>query len=219
MTNAKDGARYRYQHFERELEGRTYRFLVIHSDQLEKQKAKGLKAKVQKEHEQLAKTLAKLCDTPFHCEEDALSAMKAFTKKQKSDFHEYRLAVVSQEERLKRGRRGRPKKGEEAQTAIVFRIQVASLKESHERIEHNLKLASTFVLMTNRMDRMELPDVNMLKIYKGQSAAETRFRLLKEPHMIDQVFIKTPERIEALGIVYVGPCLYMGCLNTGSGQK
>lgn len=66
--------------------------------------------------------------------------------------------------------------------------------------------------MTNRMDESKLPDLDMLKCYKGQSAVETRFRLLKEEQMIDAVFVKTPERIEALGIVYVMALLIYGML-------
>ncbi len=66
--------------------------------------------------------------------------------------------------------------------------------------------------MTNRMDRSRLSDVDMLTTYKGQSAAETRFRLLKDAQMIDAVFVKTPERIEALGIVYVMALLIYGML-------
>nr|WP_240035336.1 hypothetical protein [Neobacillus notoginsengisoli] len=71
---------------------------------------------------------------------------------------------------------------------------------------------STFILMTNRMDKSRLPDLEMLRSYKGQSAAETRFRLLKEEQMIDAVFVKTPEKIEALGIVYVMALLIYGML-------
>lgn len=39
----------------------------------------------------------------------------------------------------------------------------------------------------------------MLETYKGQDAAETRFRLLKSPAMINAVYIKDLKRIEALG--------------------
>lgn len=212
LADKKDAASYRYQAFERRLEGRSYRLLVVHSDQLGKLKAKGLAAKVQKEHEQLTKTLTKLCDTVFHCEEDALEAMKAFEKKDKASLHEYHLEVESKEEPLKRNRRGRPRKDEASPTTTVFRVRLISLKENREKMDHNLKLASTFILITNRMDRKKLPDVDMLKIYKGQSAAETRFRLLKEPQMMDAVFVKTPERIEALGIVYVMALLVYGIL-------
>ncbi|MGG5252409.1 IS1634 family transposase [Neobacillus sp. SM06] len=212
LSAKKDGAQYRYQAFECELEGRTYRFLVVHSDQLGKQKAKRLESEVQKEHKHLAKSIEKLCTTPFHCREDAQEAREDFEKKHKAKLHKYRLDVTASEETVKRSRRGRPKKEEQALTETVYRITLQSLQENHEEIEHRLRLMSTFILMTNRMDKSKLPDLDMLKCYKGQSAAETRFRLLKEEQMIDAVFVKTPERIEALGIVYVMALLIYGML-------
>lgn len=82
LSVQKDGAQYRYQAFEHELEGRTYRFLVVHSDQLGKQKSKRLEAEVQKEYKHLAKSIEKLCAIPFHCREDAKEAREVFEKKQ-----------------------------------------------------------------------------------------------------------------------------------------
>ena len=212
LSSKKDAAQYRYQAYEQELEGNTYRFLVVHSDQLEKQKAKRLETDVQKEHANLTKSFEKLGATVFHCVEDAQKAKEAFEKKHKAKLHEYHLEISSSEEPVKRNRRGRPKKEEQAQTTMVYRIVVKSLEENHGMIEHKLRLMGTFILMTNRMDRSKLPDLDMLTAYKGQSAAETRFRLLKESQMIDAIFVKTPKRIEALGIVYVMALLVYGML-------
>ncbi|WP_442893563.1 hypothetical protein [Bacillus sp. 2205SS5-2] len=136
----------------------------------------------------------------------------AFEKKHKTNLHEYQLTIEIGEEPIKRERRGRPKKDEVTQTATVYRVRLSSLEENQGKIDQKLRLLSTFILMTNRMDRSRLSDVDMLTTYKGQSAAETRFRLLKDAQMIDAVFVKTPERIEALGIVYVMALLIYGML-------
>nr|WP_240035335.1 hypothetical protein [Neobacillus notoginsengisoli] len=113
LSGKKDGAKYRYQAHERELEGRTYRFLVVHSDQLGKQKAKRLEAEVEKEQAKLSKSMEKLCAAVFHCREDADEARASFEKTHKAKLHEYRLEVFSTEEGVKRSRRGRPKKDEQ----------------------------------------------------------------------------------------------------------
>jgi transposase len=47
----------------------------------------------------------------------------------------------------------------------------------------------------------------MLSKYKGQQAVERGFRFLKDPMFLtDSVFLKSPERIEALGLI-MGLCL------------
>ncbi|WP_335873066.1 IS1634 family transposase, partial [Bacillus sp. 2205SS5-2] len=212
LTSQTNGSNYRYQAFEEELEGRLYRFLVVHSSQLEKQKVKRIEADIQKEHVTLTNALDKLADMIFHCEADAEKARIAFEKKHKTNLHEYQLTIEIGEEPIKCERRGRPKKDEVTQTATVYRVRLSSLEENQGKIDQKLRLLSTFILMTNRMDRSRLSDVDMLTTYKGQSAAETRFRLLKDAQMIDAVFVKTPERIEALGIVYVMALLIYGML-------
>src|SRR5690625_2331798 len=57
-----------------------------------------------------------------------------------------------------------------------------------------------------------MTDPENLQTNKGQEAAETRFRLLKSPAIIDGFFLKKPSRIEALGIIFVMVLLIYGIL-------
>lgn len=41
----------------------------------------------------------------------------------------------------------------------------------------------------------------IIKEYKEQSSVETTFRVLKDPYFIDELFVKTPQRLEALSYV------------------
>ncbi|RHW36049.1 hypothetical protein D1B31_18370 [Neobacillus notoginsengisoli] len=77
---------------------------------------------------------------------------KASKKKNKARQHEYETEVVCREEPLKRDYRGRPRKDEEAPTATIYRVRLVSFLENLEEIEHQLKLASTFILITNWLD-------------------------------------------------------------------
>ncbi len=113
---------------------------------------------------------------------------------------------------VKRKKRGRPKKGEQTKREQVYQIQLESFKKDRDFIEKKKKKLSTFVLITNKLDEETLSNQEVLKIYKGQSAAETRFRLIKDSQMIDAIYLKTPERVEALGIVYVMALLIYGIL-------
>jgi transposase len=73
-------------------------------------------------------------------------------------------------------------------------------------------MLSTFVLITNKLDEEALSNQEVLRNYKGQLAAENRFRLIKDSQMIDAICLKTSERVEALGIVYVMALLIYGIL-------
>ena len=43
--------------------------------------------------------------------------------------------------------------------------------------------------------------------YNGQVHVERRFPFLKDPLFVDALFVKKPERLEALGYVLLGACL------------
>jgi transposase len=60
-----------------------------------------------------------------------------------------------------------------------------------------------FVLATDVLDAQELTDVELLRTYKGQPAAELSFKWAKNPAAITPIFLETPTRIAALGCVYL----------------
>jgi transposase len=118
----------------------------------------------------------------------------------------------SEEQVEKRAKRGRPKKDDTQKAFTVYRPQLDYLEEDGEAVAEKKRKMSTFILITDLLDRTDRPDVEILQTYKGQEAAETRFRLLKNPQMIDGFFLKKPSRIEALGIVFVMALLIYGIL-------
>ncbi|WP_368986383.1 IS1634 family transposase [Caldifermentibacillus hisashii] len=212
LSNKKDAAIYQIQAFERQIQNLPYRFLVVHSNNLDQRKEKTLNRAIEKEEIQLKKEIEKLSKVPFHCKEDALEAIQAFKKKQKTSYFCYELNVQMSDQPVKRKKRGRPKKDEQTKREQVYQIQLESFKKDRDFIEKKKKKLSTFVLITNKLDEETLSNQEVLKIYKGQSAAETRFRLIKDSQMIDAIYLKTPERVEALGIVYVMALLIYGIL-------
>lgn len=212
LSDKKDAAIYQIQAFERQIKDLPYRFLVVHSNILDQRKEKTLNRAIEKEETKLKKEIEKLSKVPFHCKKDALEAIQAFKKKQKTSYFCYELNVQMSDQPVKRKKRGRPKKGEQTKREQVYQIQLESFKKDRDFIEKKKKKLSTFVLITNKLDEETLSNQEVLKIYKGQSAAETRFRLIKDSQMIDAIYLKTPERVEALGIVYVMALLIYGIL-------
>ena len=59
--------------------------------------------------------------------------------------------------------------------------------------------AGCFVLLTNlssRKEREQWPAVNLLELYKDQSGIEQNFGFLKDPVIVNSIFLKKPSRIE-----------------------
>lgn len=184
LGDGKDAANYKQQSFCRELDGYFYRFLVVYSSQLDKRKAKSFQKALENEQAQLEKDLQALHETAFSCRADAEKAWEAFQKEHRSRYFHLEADVRSEEQRIKRQKRGRPKKEETPQIETVYRIHRQSLKTNQPEMEKQKKRLSTFILITN--DRIHYEDKALLNMYKGQSAAETRFKVLKNPAMLDE---------------------------------
>ena len=72
-----------------------------------------------------------------------------------------------------------------------------------DKLIENLKEeAGRFVLISN-VESGEHSAAGILKIYKEQYGIEKNFRFLKDPLIVNDLFLKKPERIEALGFILV----------------
>ena len=73
---------------------------------------------------------------------------------------------------------------------------------SEVKVQPDKNQAGRFILATNVLDETELTADEMLSKYKDQQAVERGFRFLKDPFFLtDSVFLKSPHRIEALGLI------------------
>jgi transposase len=89
---------------------------------------------------------------------------------------------------------------------ITYKVQ-ASLVSDRSVIEKETKRAGRFVLATNVLDSEEFSNDDMLAEYKAQQSAERGFSFLKDPlFFTDSIFLKSPERVEALAML-MGLCL------------
>ncbi|MEG4812209.1 IS1634 family transposase [Microcoleus sp. F8-D3] len=79
-------------------------------------------------------------------------------------------------------------------------------------IERETRQAGRLILATNVLDVNELSSAQMIAKYKEQQSAERGFAFLKYPlFFTDSVFLKIPERIEALCLI-TGLCLLVYAL-------
>jgi transposase len=112
---------------------------------------------------------------------------------------------------VKRAGRGRPRKGEEPVLVKRHVPMLEQITRKEGEVEAHRRRLSTFVLISNATPD-QYDALALLRQYKGQEAAETRFRLLKDPQLVDGIYLKTPERIAALGVVMVMALLLYGIL-------
>lgn len=194
-------ASYRTQSFLREISGRVYRLIVVHSSALEKQKEKSLEKKWQKEREALEDEVRELLKRPFACAADAEKAIDLFLKEHQKSTYQL-TGTVEKETVTKHTRRGRPKSDDPVTTEVTYRARIVVGEAIPEVMEDIRNRASTFILLTNLLDPAAHPDAEVLREYKEQNSVEEQFRFLKSPFLLGPVFVKKNDRLRALGFVF-----------------
>lgn len=201
----RDSAFYRCKEYVVEIATKTavrpYRLIVVHSSSLDKRKAKTLEKNLAKQRDELEAQLEQLAKVEFACEPDARAALDRVRDENRNVLYEITGDVQAEETVERRSRPGRPRKGEPVPTRTIYRVNAAvgDLKEQ-EYAELKLR-ASCFVLITNMFDVEEHPTEKVLRDYKEQTAVELQFRAIKEPEFVGAMFVKKPERLEALAYV------------------
>jgi transposase len=200
LSQNKNAAFYKSQSFVREIDGRPYRLIVVHSSALDKHKEKSLLKKWSRQREALEKAARELSRRPFACEADARKAIEIF--RQEYRHQPFILnGTVTEELASSYPKPGRPRKGAEPQNKVVYYAYV-QVEEDQQAMAHEKDLASTFVLITNLMDTEKYPDPKVLKEYKEQHAVEKQFRFLKQPVLLGPIFLKNKNRVEAMSFVF-----------------
>jgi len=201
ISDQKNASEYHIQEISQDYHGIPLRCSVVYSTHLAEQKKETFARHLKNEQLQLEKDTKKLSGQEFSCEKDAQKALKKFQ-------HAHRKSLFSLSSRIElltrpvpRNKRGRPKKSEKPEMETVYTLHVDFASVPLEVIEEEERRMGYFVLATNHEDASELPAEQVLREYKQQSRTELRFKFLKDPMFIDSLFLKTPERIEALGYV------------------
>ncbi len=201
FSDRENSCKYRVQSFQNELYGKQYRFVVCSSDELDKRKEKKLSKQMEKELEKVKPIVKKLNRREFYCEKDALEEIKQVEKSLGLSYHELTFKVHEEEKVLKRSSRGKPCKDEDIQTETIYRLKV-EVYEDDLKIKEYRDKEGMFVLISNVL-KEQMDDREILREYKEQVSVEACFRILKDPYFIDELFVKIPERLEALAYVMI----------------
>jgi transposase len=203
-TKNRPGTDYRGRETTVELHGQTYRAVVVHSSAHDRRRQKRLQRDIAAELQQWSKTCKELEKTRYFCRADADAAV---ARLQRHDLacHELDLTVVE----TPRYARGRPRTdGSRTVKAIHYGI-LTTLRENLRAIAVMKEQAGCFVLITNVAPEgppgaaTPYDGKAILQAYKDQNGIEHNFSFLKDPVLVNAIFLKKPERIEALGLILV----------------
>ena len=197
-TKNRPSASYRVHEESVMLYGKDYRAIVVHSSAHDKRRQKRLERELDASLKQI-KALAKACERRiFSCQADA-GAAASETMKQDTAYHQLKLRVMKQP----RYAQGRPKKNSpRIPVTLEYGLQ-AEVIEKQDAIDRRRKMAGCFVLLTNVPGETEAgySAEQILRTYKDQYAIEKNFGFLKDDQIVNALFLKRAERIEALGLV------------------
>ncbi len=146
--------------------------------------------------QQAQKELKHLKNIDFACEDDARSFVEKW--KQENPYcslENMQVLEVSKKENVKRGR---PRKDEKVIKSYVIDAEVS---RNEEFIKSESEYLGRFIISSNDLN---ISAEQMLNYYKRQSKVEQGFRFLKDGNFrVSEVYLKKPERIEALTMVMV----------------
>jgi transposase len=180
------------------LYGKPYRAVVVHSSSQDQRRQQHLEREIQASSATLETSAREAARQEYVCHADA----EAAAAKLRALPSAYHWVEVEVQERPKYGP-GRPSS---TQPRVVkarrYGVQV-TLHARAEVIARKRQEAGCFVLLTNvpTVGEMAHSARAVLQAYKEQHGIEQNYGFLKDPLIVNSLFLKKPERIEALGLV------------------
>jgi transposase len=199
-TAKRPAAHYRGFETTVELYDRLYRAVVIHSSAHDKRRHKRIDRLLVEKLKDLESTCKQLSKDAYFCRADAQAAANKLHSAAVGSYHriEYNITEVAKYPR------GRPAVDQpRVPTGYEYKLQV-QITEDPETVNPLRLEAGCFVLLSNLTNDHALhlwPAKELLKLYKNQSGIEQNFGFLKDPVIVNSIFLKKPHRIEVLGLV------------------
>lgn len=198
-TANRPAAQYRVTEATVTLYDKPYRAVVVHSSAHDKRRQKRIERDLAKERTALEKSFSEQCLPEYACEADAKAAAQAWAS-QTSRCYDMTYEIEPAYTYAK----GRPKKDHPRQvTRICYRVN-AFLTRKAPAIEQMKTEAGCFVLLTGGIAKQgegAIDAKGILTLYKEQHGMERNFSFLKDPAVVNAIFLKSEERIEALGLI------------------
>jgi transposase len=197
-TQHRPATSYKAYEGEVTLSGTLYRAVVLHSSAQDKRRQQRLEREIQASYSTMQTYAHTAEQQEYFCRADA----EAAAAKLRTVPTAYHLMEVTVEERPLYSR-GRPSSTKpRAVKAMRYRLKT-TVGIQTERIARLKEEAGCFVLLTNVPTAGDLAHSarDLLTVYKDQHGTEQNYGCLKDPVIVNSLFLKKPERIEALGLI------------------
>lgn len=189
-----------YKTYETEvvLYGKTYRAVVVHSSAHDQRRQKRIDKQLEKDRHAMEAKCSQMQKGEYFCRPDAEAAAGEL-RKMSTECYQVQV-LVEERPRYKRGRPG--KEGPREIKEMRYGLK-CTVEEKTEAVSTKRQEAGCFVLVSNIAKEGEgaYDARSILKAYKEQHGIEQNFAFLKDPVIVNDLFLKKPERIEALGLV------------------
>jgi len=180
------------------LYGHPYRAIVVHSTAHDARRQKRIDRQLRESKEVSRDLLKGETRREYYCRADAEAAAIRLGR-EGATLHRIE-ATVREKVRYARGR----PPNERPRTIGSIRYTVdAQVVEDAEAVARLREEAGCFVLLSNapREGDEAYTGAQLLEAYKEQHGVERNFSFLKDPLIVNDLFLKKPERIEALGAI------------------
>jgi len=190
-----------YQKFELSHYEMDQTWVVCYSQEGRSRAEKTIDKQIEREREEIIKTLYHLQAESFGCRKDADEAAKKTSKK----WRWHGVTEINIIEKKKFLALGRPTKDQNPE-AMEYKLQLEFETQDSARKQVVMEKAC-FIVGTN--DKAKTPEI-VLSEYKSQNNVELGFRFLKSPlFFTSSFFLKKPERIDALlGVMSLALLVY-----------
>jgi transposase len=209
-TKTRPGTYDRAYEIEVELYGKRSRAVVIHSSAHDRRRQKRIERELEAEHPILQAEIKKACRIDYACRADA-EAATARLSHTKATYY----PITAQVEERPTYTRGRPKGGVKQIADMRYGIS-AAVTENEAAVAALCEEAGCVVLVSNvpkpeekseehpeehPEEKVCSPSCALLTAYNEQHGIEGNFGFLKDPTIVDGLFLDKPERLEALGLM------------------
>lgn len=184
-----------------EYGGQKQRWIVIESESRLSADIKKIDKEVEKQLEKTKVLLRKLSRQEFACIADAEMVIKKLSDGGK--YHQ--ITEIEYREKSVKERTSKTKVESQKKTT-VYQV-TGKIGTRSPAIKAEKEKAGRFIIATNILDNKSVSNQQILAEYKAQQSNERGFRFIKDPLFFTaSVFVKNPERVEAIGMI-MGLCL------------
>jgi transposase len=197
-TDKRPAAYYRGFETTVELYERPYRAVVVHSSAHDKRRHKRIDRLLVQKRKKLESICKQLNAKVYFCRADAETAADKLNIAAAGSYHQLHCEI----DKVVKYPRGRPAK-DKPRIPIGYEYKLSVKITEDKTTVTPLRLeAGCFVLLSNITSDGNLWTAKeLLTLYKNQSGIEQNFGFLKDPVIVNSIFLKKPHRIEVLGLV------------------